>query len=103
MKETKMTDEFENPPQFNQGDDGLEHLFNNLPGNQSPPADAPGTDEDHSSPGAQASFDAMSAQPGRSPHLYAFGALTGRSRLEAAAHTANPDSPPPTTSPGFQR
>jgi S1-C subfamily serine protease len=105
MKETKMTDdEFENSTQFNQDDDGLENLFNNLPGNQSPPADAPGTGDDRSSAGAGLpTFDGTSTQPGRSPQLYAFGALTGRSRLEAAAHTANGESPPPAPSSGVQR
>jgi S1-C subfamily serine protease len=38
--------------------------------------------------------DAKEAQPGRSPHLYAFGALIGRSPWEATPHSIHGDSPP---------
>jgi S1-C subfamily serine protease len=100
-----MTDgEFEKPNQSSEDDDGLENLFNNLPGNQSPPTGEPGTGDDHGSAGERVpSFGATSAQPGRSPHLYAFGALTNRSRLETATRATHSDSSPPVPSPGVAR
>jgi len=99
-----MTDgEFEQSNKMNEDENGL--------GNQTPPSSALGTAEDANSqqPGASSTASerrssaptetppvAKEAQPGRSPHLYAFGALTGRARLAAALRSAHGDSAPNT-------